>query len=378
MSSDTSDRPLRVVHVMGRMAPGGTEHQLLGMIEAAHGRHWDATLCVLSSGWELTERVRATGATVWELDGVTRADPRRALRFRKLAAEADVVHASLWAASAFARITVAGLSRPALVMSERGVEEHWHAALKSIDRVLRPFTDAYIGNSSAVTDFIRRAHGLLPDDPRVSEIPNGLDPTIFYPAARRADSPRRRRLIGVGRLVAGKRFDLAISLLPKLLETVEVELVIVGDGPERSRLESLAAGLPVTFLGHIADRRTLADTLRSGDVLVMPSAREGYPNAVLEALACGLPVVASDVPGHRVAEGAGVTLVDDDLDSWRRSIAAALREGPVATSQVGDRVMSFDQVAERHLDVFKAAMEQKNRGRHLARQRTLAGMERTR
>jgi glycosyltransferase involved in cell wall biosynthesis len=358
---------------MGRMAPGGTEHQLIGMIEAAHGRHWDATLCVLSSGWELTERVRTTGANVLELDGLTRADPRRARQFRKFTAEADVVHASLWAASAFARMTLGGGRGPALVMSERGVEDHRHPSLRLVDRMLRPRTDGYIGNSSAVTGFIRRAHGLDPDDPRVVEIPNGLDPTIFHAAARSADPQRPRRLIGVGRLIPGKRFDLAISVLPELMKSVDVELVIVGDGPERSRLESLAKRLPVTFLGHLANRQTLADTLRSSDVLVMPSASEGYPNAVLEALACGLPVVASDIPGNRVAKGAGVTLVDDDPETWRKSIVAALRNGPVANSQVGNRVSSFDLVALRHLDVFEAAIDRKNRRKPQARHQPLIG-----
>jgi len=367
MSTHNRDRRLRVVHVMGRMGPAGTEHQLLGMIKAGHGRHWDATLCVLSSGWELTERARATGASVWELDGVTKADPRRAWRFRKLAAEADVVHASLWGAGAFARMTAGGSRGPALVMSERRVEDYRPSLLRVIDRMLRSRTDAYIGNSSAVTDFIRRAHSLDSDDPRVFEVPNGLDPAIFYPAGRRPDPQRPRRLVGVGRLIPSKRFDLAISLLPELMKTIDMELVIVGDGPERSRLESLADGLPVTFAGHVADRRILADTLREGDALVMPSAREGYPNAVLEALACGLPVVASDVPGNRVAQGPGVTLIDDDPQAWRRSIVAALRDGPVATSQVGDRVLSFDLVAQRHLDVFKRAIERKNAKTHTIR-----------
>jgi glycosyltransferase involved in cell wall biosynthesis len=353
---------IRVLHVMGRMAPGGTEHQLIGMLEAAHRHHWDATLAVLSSGWALTERVRRAGIPVLEIEGVTKADPRRALSLRRLGQAADVVHASLPLASAFARLSNLGPRRPALVVSERGIDLRRQRALGAINRVLRPTTDAYIGNSTAVTDFIRSTHGVGAGDSRVFEIPNGLDTDIFHPNTHSIRPNRGRvRLIGVGRLIRSKRFDLAVSLLPTLTSVIDAELVLVGDGPERTRLEQLARGLPVTFLGHVSDREELSDVLRSADILVMPSESEGYPNAVLEALACGLPVVAADIPGNRAAAGEGVRLVDDDADSWCRAIVDALQDGPVSVSRVAGRVLSFDQVALRHLDVFKMALDRRHR-----------------
>ena len=354
---------IRVLHVMGRMAPGGTEHQLVGMLEAAHRRHWDATLCVLSSGWELTNRVRAAGVRIVELDGVNKVDIRRAVRLRHLANEAELVHSSLWGASAFARVVAAGPRRPALVISERGVEDHRHPAAEVLNRILRPVTDGYIGNSTAVTDFIHDSHRVRTTDPRVVSIPNGIDPEVFHPTKETtSDSSRRQRIIGVGRLVPSKRFDLAISVLAHLVKEVDIELVIAGDGPERNRLEALAEGLPVTFLGHLSDRQTLAETLRSCDVLVMPSASEGYPNAILEALACGLPVVASDVPGIRAAAGVGVRLVNDSLEAWSSAIVEALTAPPVTSSQIAGRILSFDEVARRHLEVFEAAIARRHQG----------------
>lgn len=353
---------IRVLHVMGRMAPGGTEHQLVGMLEAAHGRYWDATLCVLSTGWELTRRAGAAGIRIVELDGVSKVDLRRAARLRHLAREAEVVHASLWGASAFARVATAGTRRPPVVVSERGVEDHRHPALGMINRMLRPMTDGFIGNSTAVTDFIHANHGVDPSDPRVVAIPNGLDPRIFHPIElAHSDREPRRRLVGVGRLIPSKRFDFAISLLAQLERDIDLDLVIAGDGPERKRLEALAEGLPVTFLGHLSDRRTLADLLRSSDVLVMPSTSEGYPNAILEALGCGLPVVASDVPGIRAAKGAGVRLVDDSHEAWCGAIKEALAAPRVTTPEIADRILSFDDVARRHLDVFQAAIARRYR-----------------
>jgi len=355
---------IRVIHVMGRMAPGGTEHQLVGMLEAAQGRYWDPTLCVLSSGWELSSRVRAAGVRIVELDGVNKVDVRRAIRLRRLAKKVDVVHASLWGASVFARVVAAGPRRPALVISERGVEDHRQPAANIINRMLRPVTDGFIGNSTAVTDFIRATHGVAANDSRVVTIPNGLDPLTFHPIESTTFHPQRpSRLIGVGRLVPSKRFDMAISVLAHLAKAVDIELVIAGDGPERPRLESLAKGLPVTFLGHVSDRRALADFLRSSDVLVMPSTSEGYPNAVLEALACGLPVVASDVPGIRAVAGVGVRLVNDNINDWCNAIREALAAPPVTSPQIADRILSYDEVARRHLDVFEAAIARRRQAR---------------
>ena len=351
---------IRVLHVIGRMAPGGTEHQLIGMLEAAHRHLWDATLCVLSSGWPLTERARDAGIPVVEITGSTRADPRRAHRLRQLGKDADVVHASLPLASTFARLSNLGPGRPALVISERGIDIRRHPAVEVANRLLSRVTDAYIGNSTAVTDYIRSTHGIAADDPRVVAIPNGLDTSIFHPASRPARSiGRQARLLGVGRLIASKRFDLTIGLLPTLSAANDVSLTLIGDGPERPRLQTMARGLPVTFVGHVSGRTQVAEIMRESDVLVMPSAAEGYPNAVLEALGCGLQVVASDIPGIRPAAGDGVRLVPDDAKAWCDAILEALHEGPIPAPHLSSRILSFDEVAARHLDVFRVAIDRR-------------------
>ncbi|MGI8518890.1 MAG: glycosyltransferase [Acidimicrobiia bacterium] len=350
---------INVLHVMGRMAPGGTEHQLLGMLEAAHGRHWAASLCVLSTGWELTERARAAGVPVFELDGAGKADPRRGVALRRLAAGFDLVHASLPGASAVARLAAFGLKRPAIVVSERGVDDQ-RSVLSLLNRLLGPMTDAFIGNSPAVIEFIRAVSRIRTDDSRLALIPNGLDGEIFRVGG--PSTPRSvRRLIAVGRLIPSKRFELAIGVLRRLRQDIDAELLIAGDGPERSRLETLARDLPVSFLGHVSNRHALADLLRSADVLLMTSNSEGHPNAVLEAVACGIAVVATDIPGNRAAAGAGVVLVGDGEEEWRGAVLDALAYGSVPSAQVADRVVTFDEVARRHLAVFDSALVRHSR-----------------
>lgn len=346
---------IEVVHLMGRMAPGGTEHQLVAMLQTAHSRLWNATLCVLSPGWELSQRARDHGVPVVELSGGPRADPRRALAFRRLVDQADVVHSSLWGANAFARIATLGPGRPPVVVSERGVESHRSRMRRNIDRLLAPGTAGFIGNSPAVIDFVSKWHGVDRADPRLAEIRNGLDTEVFH--NRGNDRRKGHRLAVVGRLIPEKRVDMIVSLLPEILRRVQVELVVIGDGPERARLAAASTGLPVHFKGHINRREDLASMMRTVDVLVMPSQSEGLPNAIIEALACGARVVASDIPGIRPLAGPGVSLVPDDPDRWIAEVVSALEAAPLETSEPHDSVRSFELVAKEHLAVFEAAIE---------------------
>jgi alpha-1,6-mannosyltransferase len=169
-------------------------------------------------------------------------------------------------------------------------------------------------------------------------------------------------LVVVGRLIASKRVDRVISLLPAVGRAAPLELIVVGDGPERERLTAMAAGLPVRFLGHLGRRQDLAAVLRSAHVLAMPSATEGLPNAVIEALACGARVVASDIPGIRPLAGPGVCLVPDDPGRWVEALVSALGAGPPDTSVPHWSVRSFEQVAKEHLAQFEQAIERHRQG----------------
>lgn len=134
---------------------------------------------------------------------------------------------------------------------------------------------------------------------RVLDVRNGVDLERFAPgdpaAARRELGlpPTGRILLGVGRLVAGKGFGAAARALAAL--PPDVLLVLVGDGPERDAIAA-AGGGRVRRLGELPPER-VPSAYRAADALVLPSLREGWPNVVTEALASGLPVVATRVGG---------------------------------------------------------------------------------
>lgn len=154
-----------------------------------------------------------------------------------------------------------------------------------------------IGVSQSLCD---RMIELGADPYKVTALRNGVDTHRFHPvdrqAARAALGLTRPTLISVGHLIPRKRNHLTIAAMPLLPDW---DLLIVGDGPERPALESQAAALGLTnrirFTGAQPHDR-LAQFYGAADAMVLASTREGWANVLLESMACGTPVVASNIP----------------------------------------------------------------------------------
>ncbi|MCC3779484.1 glycosyltransferase [Streptomyces sp. UNOB3_S3] len=146
--------------------------------------------------------------------------------------------------------------------------------------------------------------------PALYRVPLGVDLDVFAPAGT-APEPVVR-LVYAGRLSAEKYPRHPLETLRVLLRRgVPARLDVLGDGPERGRLERRAyeAGLPVRFHGHMTDRRAVARALARADVALAPCPVESFGLSVLEALACGTPVVTADTGAapELLAPEAGLT-----------------------------------------------------------------------
>jgi glycosyltransferase involved in cell wall biosynthesis len=162
-----------------------------------------------------------------------------------------------------------------LTLTDRGAAEHLE---RGIGRPSQFVTVA----SGVPTEALRRS--APPRDDARRDL--GLDDASFV-------------VVGVGRLVPVKGFDLLVEALPRLVaEVPETHVLLVGDGPERAALERRAAQLGVAARLHVLGARNdVARCLRAGDVLAAPSRNEGMGRALVEAMALGLPVVAAAVGG---------------------------------------------------------------------------------
>lgn len=162
----------------------------------------------------------------------------------------------------------------------------------------------------------------------VRRIPLGVDLTTFHPAEP-DESPWATddvvRLVLVSRLSKEKRAERAIEAVRELHAAgLHCTLTVIGDGPLRPRLQRLARGLPVVFRGHLTDRSALVALVADADIAVFPSPAETFGLAVLEALACGTPVVVPEAgaAGELVdAPGSGVV-----SDGSPRGLAAGVQQ----------------------------------------------------
>ncbi len=186
------------------------------------------------------------------------------------------------------------------------------ARLRRMHRLLAPVrrwvlrgAAAIVANSRGLRDLSQRT-----DPFPVAVIGNGVDTSVFVPRQR---APGERfRFLFVGRLSTEKNVALLLTAVRELLDAPQrsFELTIVGDGPLAARLragaERLGLGDVIEWRGWLA-REDMPACYAGGDCLVNPSVYEGMPNAVLEAMACGIPVIASDVAGNADLVQPGIT-----------------------------------------------------------------------
>lgn len=204
---------------------------------------------------------------------------------------------------------------------------------------------------------------------KIVMIPNGVDLLIEKLPAISKKKGDCIQLLMIGSLIPRKSIDTALNAMALLPD--HFTLTLIGDGPEKERLVSIVSelelGKRVRFIGHVYPEN-IASWLGSSDVLLMTSKTEGRPNAVLEALAAGLPVIGSDIPGIRELILPGI---NGDLFPCENHKLLAARILPLANPELRSRLgegarnyvvekeLTWENTANRYLAVFK---EVSNRG----------------
>jgi len=247
--------------------------------------------------------------------------------------KADLVQTFLFHANVVGRIAARRAGVRHVVSGIRVAERHsrWHLW---IDRHTSRLVERYVSVSEAVARFSREEGGLSGD--KLVVIANGID-LSKYPAPKPVDRSSLAVATGcrivscVGRLEHQKGVDWLLETAPSWLELVpDCHLLVVGEGPRRPHLERLCGELGIAdrvrFAGWRAD---VPEILAASELVVLPSRWEGMPNAVLQAMASRLPVLATDVEGVRELLGpqAGPQIAPfGDSTTWTRRIVDLLSD----------------------------------------------------
>jgi glycosyltransferase involved in cell wall biosynthesis len=204
-------------------------------------------------------------------------------------------------------------------------------------------------------------------EPRVpiAVIPNGVDMAAFAVEERQWQPPR---LLFVGRIVYQKGLDTLLDALSQLT-AADWELRLVGDGPQLPRLRTLARQYDlnerVHFLGW-QDRSALPRLLAESNLFVYPSRHEGMPNAVLEAMASGLPVIATAIAGNEELVKSGFTgllVPPEDIGALAAALAELLPDARrredmgAAARRLVSEDYSWQNTADAYMDLFERAVE---------------------
>jgi glycosyltransferase involved in cell wall biosynthesis len=365
------------VHVIDGLGPGGAEHNLANLLVAGDRRAFDHHVVALYRDDTLASRLREVGAAVSVLGGRGPRDaPRVLLRLRSVIrnADPDLVHTQLVMSDILGRAAVLlNARRPVLSTLQNrpydpvavGTEiptAFLSAAIRRADRWLGAWTKTrYVAVSESVRLSYIRELGIAPE--RIEVVYNSVDISQFRkkdasPAERKArraalglsDAPL---LLNVARHTRQKGLlDLVAAMDSVPVRTTGAHLLLVGTGPDtpriRARIGALQLDSAISLLGRRFDVRELMELC---DVFVLPSIYEGLPLALIEALASGLPVVASDLAEIReVTTGDGARLVPPG----RPELLAQAIAGLIAAPQTGQGLAREGRLqVERRFDLDK-------------------------
>jgi sugar transferase (PEP-CTERM/EpsH1 system associated) len=324
--------PPLIVHVVYRFAIGGLENGVVNLINRLPAQSWRHAVVSLTD-FDPAFAARVSSSTVrcialHKAPGhAVRLYPRLVALLREL--RPAIVHTrNLAALEATLPAWIAGV--PARLHGEHGRDvgdlDGSSLRYQRVRRLFRPFVTRYIALSPDLESYLRERIGVPAT--RIDQVYNGVDTARFFPApGGRAAIPAcpfqgaDYWLIGtVGRMEAVKdqtnlarAFATAVAANPEA--RARLRLVLVGDGKLKREIEAILESAGVRELAWFAGERTdVVPILQGLDCFVLPSLAEGVSNTILEAMACGLPVVATRV-------GANAELVEQNLTG--RTVPAA-------------------------------------------------------
>jgi len=381
-SAKVDEKRLRILHVINSLGVGGTERGILKLMAGLDPARFEQGICAIRgadpeviSSFQLEGKVLQVGIEnsssqflVFRLTHLLRS-------YRP-----HIVHSRNW--GAIEAIPAGRLARvPVVIHSEHGYELEMLAGLPLRQRLVRGAVYRMCDTVFTVSNNLREYHGRQGwvSEKRIQVVPNGVDTNLFAPSFEVRKQVRERLgyspgsiVIGtVGRVVAIKNQIIILKAAEQLLARgLDVRVLLVGTGHELDNLRKYAEGTDqlcrrVTFAGRSLD---VAEMFQAMDIFVLPSIYEGMSNTILEAMASGLPCLATDVGGNPelITNGGWGYLFDPRDVTGLIEALTALIQLPELRKQFGlaarKRALtqfSLERMMERYTRLYTANLERR-------------------
>ncbi|OUS23386.1 glycosyl transferase family 1 [Thalassotalea sp. 42_200_T64] len=308
----TSPQPIHIVHVVYSFATGGLENGVVNLINNLPEKDYrHSIVCITGHDKDFIKRITGNNARYYDLNKKPGKGLSWLFAFWRIlrTLKPDIVHSrNLNALEAQFIAFLAGISYR--IHGEHGWDVNdlggTNEKYQKIRRILKPLISQYVALSNEAVAYLKDKISVNPQ--KINHICNGVDTTLFAPNKNRKHLPTgfaddTSIVFGtVGRLAEVKNQAFLLRAFLRLWQhnpQLKLRLVIVGDGILADLLKEMVAGAnagsAVFFAGNRSDVNTL---LQQMDVFVLPSLAEGVSNTILEAMATGLPVIATKVGGN--------------------------------------------------------------------------------
>lgn len=366
---------MKVIHVVYTLEMGGLEHLVFTLLKSLNFNKYSLEVCCLSRGGIFNEKIQCLGIPVFIFEKKKGIDYSLFFRLARFfcSRKDSIVHTHNTATWLYGGIAarIAGV-KVCIHTEHSNLFEH-QKGLLWVEKLLSLLTNVVIADSNKVNAHLVECQGIRRD--KVSTIYNGIDVEKFQWASEAANIKNvlgislGDRVVGmVARLEKVKNHACLLRAFRQVLNTIpNVSLVFVGDGSESSNLKQYARDLnileKVYFLGTRTD---IPEILNILDIFVLSSKSEGLSLSLLEAMAAGKPIVATNVGGNPEIVDSGVTgllVPDNDHQKMAEGIIGLLRNKELAQAMgiVGRRRVqerfSLDRMVDEYEKLYDTLLE---------------------
>lgn len=375
--------PPLVMHLIYSLGTGGLENGLVNIINRMPAECYRHVIVCLTEAHDFKTRITVPGVDVIELHKRPGHDLRIYRRLWRVirSLRPDLIHSRNLNALEMQWVSFLA-SRAKRVHGEHGRDvSDLHGQNRKynlLKKATSTIINRYVAVSQDLAQWLQVTIGVAPE--KISQIYNGVDQNGFSP--KQVDDsvvlPEYLKQDGmlvvgtVGRLAAVKDQLILVEAFRKLVERnpeyrTTLRLVIVGDGPLRPKIESYIADAGLADVSWLpGDRTDIPELLRSMDIFVLPSLGEGISNTILEAMASGLPIVATDVGGNpELVEPNinGILIPVGDSDKLADSIEALVQDpekrqsfGAASSRKVSEK-HNWERTVESYMQVYDQLLQ---------------------